>query len=74
MWRPDDWQKRIAGKYGAIAGSEGRMFEAGVDAILEALQEQGQYVDASECPYGLIYNETRPLPRTFKGWLCIIPE
>lgn len=52
-------------------------YEAGADAMLEALRKQGKFIDASKYPYGFVLNEIHPiqkLKRDFKGYLIIIPD
>lgn len=85
MWRPKNWDNpyKLSDKakekgYALIPGDGWHYgYEAGADAILEALKKEGKYIDASEYPYGFVLNEIPPiqrLTRMFKGWVVIIPD
>jgi len=48
-------------------------FEAGIKATVEALKEDGQFVNNDETqPYGCVL--ARSLKRGEKGWLVFIPD
>jgi len=77
MWRPKNWDDYYKPKevYGKIRFDVDRaLFEAGADAMLQALKQQGEYVDASKAEYGYVFNHIATYPRTFKGWFVLIEE
>ena len=78
VWRPDDWGNKYEGcEKKEIDWTDEdiqKAFEYGADAMLEALKKEGKYVDASKAPYGYVMNPIGTYPRTFKGWLILIPE
>jgi hypothetical protein len=49
-------------------------FEAGADAMFEALKKEGQYVDGSKAMFGVRYHSVEAYPRTFKGYILVIPS
>jgi len=72
-WRPKGWE--VPELYiGLLDNLKQDAYEAGATAILEALKEAGEYVDASKAPYGYVFNNIATYPRTFKGWFILIPE
>ena len=63
-YRPEGWTNEYA--------SEHRAFEAGADAILEALKREGEYLhNTGLSPYGYVL--VRSLKRGEKGYLIFIP-
>jgi len=88
-WRPEGWEysKAIIGDWDNVTSAKKwdiphsfgwrDGYEAGADAILEALKKEGKYIDATEYSYGVVLNEVPPiqkLTRDFKGWVIIIKE
>ena len=89
MYRPDNWKKpymvptpslldlSTAERTDATRHLMNDAYEAGADAMLEALKKEGKYIDASKYPYGMVLNEVPPiqkLTRKFKGYILIIPD
>ena len=79
MYRPDDWPERIQDYYGSRRAKHRSIFEAGADAMLEALKNNGgvdcpsfyleDFVRTGEQRLLNVLNSTRQ-----KGWLVFIPE
>ena len=72
MWRPDNWAEEYLLAYKEEHSGEGRyewatperaMFEAGADAMLEALKKKGEYRDNKAI-----------ISSSKNGWVVFIPE
>ncbi len=82
MWRPKEGWKNpfnpaaitVKNIFGGKPISHNEAYEAGADAMLEALKGQGEFVDASKAQYGYVFNHISTYPRTFRGWFILIPE
>ncbi|KKN54541.1 hypothetical protein LCGC14_0591330 [marine sediment metagenome] len=74
MWRPKDWERHILlaldeikeGK--PVSNDEIDIYEAGANAMLEALKETGKHTDGLAPTLSI-----NVLPEQ-KGWLVFIPE
>jgi hypothetical protein len=86
MWRPEGWKtpnivalKEVkaglvtADQVRYLTEQECKAYEAGADALLEALKKDGQFVNNDGLkPYGMVL--ARSLKRGEKGWLAFIPD
>ena len=77
MWRPKDWDNPYLQQDDKGDYIDNRVFEAGANAMLEALEKEGHYIDASKYPYGVVLNEVplaQKLTKEFKGYIVIISD
>ncbi len=68
-WRPDDWENHFTKEHGNLspdADTETSIYEAGADAMLEALRANGEHIQPTNLPIPLQIGEP--------GTLCFIPD
>jgi len=67
-WRPEGWKNPYMGKVG---GDLGNVYQAGADAMLEAIKQTGEHYSQVDAPYKTIavLNHIKQ-----SGWLVFIPD
>lgn len=72
--RPGNWQKLIGIKYGAIPPKDALMFEAGADAMLEALKSSSIQMKNYHPINRTVMETAAFLNQCEDGMLVFIPE